>query len=193
MGGLVISCIRYCRFIYLFITSLPLKKTRSSSGADRGSGSRRPMVVRTPLPCLSPPPITGQVSSQDVTPPLGKCHPSITAWMLSLPTLTCHQPPHGWCHPPHLTCHQPPSRCTVMVTVYLFFCVYVYTQSIACGLRCHVCVAVENYCIALPDSSVSEIQCESLPSQTGGCVDEANRNWLQFSRLTLVQGWENSI
>ena len=118
------------------ITSLPLKKVWSSIGADRGSGLTRPLVARRPLlPAGHPsPPITGQVTSQDVTlqghvtlhgyylTPFLTCHPpptDIIPWHmspspsdLSLHPHRCHpfdmSPPSLTCHPPSLTCHPPP-------------------------------------------------------------------------------------
>ncbi len=70
-----------------FVTSLPLKKTRSSIGTDRGSGSTRPMLYPPPPLGLShtpPPPVKYQV--KDVTPPP------------SLGNVT----PNGCCHIPHI-------------------------------------------------------------------------------------------
>ena len=78
--------------------SLPLKKARSTIGADRGSGLMRPLLPLTLLHGCTP------MTSQDITPPWGKAPlmhwcvtplhvtplPVTPLWMSTPPPLMCH-------------------------------------------------------------------------------------------------------
>ncbi len=67
---------RNITFAQVVITSLPLKKARSSIGADRGSGLTRPMLY--PPPWMPPPscqPSTKYIRTKVKPPPHGKCYP----------------------------------------------------------------------------------------------------------------------
>ena len=85
------------------ITSMPLKKARSSIGADRGSGLRGPLLQLTPPMDATLQPSTSKDQCQ--TPP-GMCHP----------VLKCHPPR---CTPP--TDVPPPlhlPRCIAMALAF---------------------------------------------------------------------------
>ena len=99
---------------HALFTSLPLKKARSSVGADRGSGLMRPLVYPSPHGCHPPPAINQVRAKVKPSPPQGyatpheMCHPPTDApfhWhttpMKVLPPTDVPPPPPHWCATAH--------------------------------------------------------------------------------------------
>ncbi len=96
-------------------TSLPLKKARSSIGADRDSDLTRPMLY-PPSMDATPPPSAGHQPSKDQSQsPHGNVPPS--PWNVPPPMEMCN-PPMEMCNPPPWKCGTPYESATSRVAWY---------------------------------------------------------------------------